>query len=570
MSVIVTWNGTNFIIPQTNEVGWGTNLTDYLVSLPAGALQKTGGSFTLSAETDFGASFGLKSLYYKSRSSNISSTGILRLNNNSDAISWRNFANSGDLALLVNASNQLTFNGVPIVGAGLFTASRAVITDGSGNFTTSTTTSAELAFVSGVTSAIQTQLDNRLLLSGGTLTGDLTFSSGKGIFWTDSGTNTVKLTAPTTITSTYTLKWPVAQGASNQFLTNDGAGNLSWTNAAGTGTVNSGTQYQLAYYPASTNIVGGTSSITTNANNQLLVIDGTTSIPAYSFTSNPDTGFYLTSNSIRIAFDSITTYRFEGNGVAGSSTNLQVTNPDNTDPASHAMSTLAVAGASGGDPYTRYNVSGVSNFSAGIDNSVSGDPYVISAASTLGTNNVLSITSAGIATVTGAILGADGTAALPSFSFSSDTDTGMYRAGANSIGFATGGSSRWTIDSNGSFLSALSGGTAVIRAPNGTAASPAFSFTGDTGTGIYRSAVNTLGFAAAGALHAQMDGNGNFVIGTAALATTDTDGFLYIESCAGTPTGVPTTFTGRVATVYDTTNNKLYIYNGAWKSVTLT
>lgn len=95
-----------------------------------------------------------------------------------------------------------------------------------------------------------------------TETTDVTYASGKGIFWTDSGTNTVKLTAPTTITSTYTLKWPVAQGGSNQYLTNDGSGNLSWTNAAGTGTVNSGTQFQLAYYATSTNAVSGLTLIT--------------------------------------------------------------------------------------------------------------------------------------------------------------------------------------------------------------------------------------------------------------------------------------------------------------------
>lgn len=55
------------------------------------------------------------------------------------------------------------------------------------------------------------------------------------------------------------------------------------------------------------------------------------------------------------------------------------------------------------------------------------------------------------------------------------------------------------------------------------------------------------------------------VCGNAALATNATDGFLYIASCAGTPTGVPTANTGRVAIIYDTTNNKIAVYNGAWK-----
>lgn len=49
-----------------------------------------------------------------------------------------------------------------------------------------------------------------------------------------------------------------------------------------------------------------------------------------------------------------------------------------------------------------------------------------------------------------------------------------------------------------------------------------------------------------------------------ALATNATDGFLYIPTCAGTPTGVPAAYTGKVAMVFDTTNNKLYIYDGGW------
>lgn len=66
----------------------------------------------------------------------------------------------------------------------------------------------------------------------------------------------------------------------------------------------------------------------------------------------------------------------------------------------------------------------------------------------------------------------------------------------------------------------------------------------------------------------RVPGAGGLVIGTAAIATSATDGFLYIPSCAGTPSGVPTTRTGTVAMVYDTTNNKMYVYNGAWKGGT--
>ena len=63
----------------------------------------------------------------------------------------------------------------------------------------------------------------------------------------------------------------------------------------------------------------------------------------------------------------------------------------------------------------------------------------------------------------------------------------------------------------------------------------------------------------------RIDAGGNVVIGTAALSTSATDGFLYLPSSAGSPTGVPTSNTGTIPIEYDTTNNRLYAYRGgAW------
>ncbi|KAF0102245.1 MAG: hypothetical protein FD144_2680 [Rhodospirillaceae bacterium] len=60
---------------------------------------------------------------------------------------------------------------------------------------------------------------------------------------------------------------------------------------------------------------------------------------------------------------------------------------------------------------------------------------------------------------------------------------------------------------------------------------------------------------------------GGFVVGTgSALTTTATDGFIYVPTCAGTPAGVPTAFSGAAALVIDSTNHKLYFYSGgAWR-----
>lgn len=62
---------------------------------------------------------------------------------------------------------------------------------------------------------------------------------------------------------------------------------------------------------------------------------------------------------------------------------------------------------------------------------------------------------------TGPILNSDGTAAAPSYSFSADTNTGIYRDAADVLGFSTGGVARITIDSGGKVVhnvAALAGG----------------------------------------------------------------------------------------------------------------
>lgn len=62
----------------------------------------------------------------------------------------------------------------------------------------------------------------------------------------------------------------------------------------------------------------------------------------------------------------------------------------------------------------------------------------------------------------------------------------------------------------------------------------------------------------------------NLVVGPAAVATAATDGFVYLSSMAGAPSGTPTAYTGTVPIVIDSTNNKLMAYvGGSWKGVTL-
>jgi len=68
---------------------------------------------------------------------------------------------------------------------------------------------------------------------------------------------------------------------------------------------------------------------------------------------------------------------------------------------------------------------------------------------------------------------------------------------------------------------------------------------------------------------AEWDNLGNIFLGPgSAISTSATNGFAFIPSCAGTPTGIPQGYiAGKIALVFDSTNHKLYAYDGAWRDV---
>ncbi len=59
----------------------------------------------------------------------------------------------------------------------------------------------------------------------------------------------------------------------------------------------------------------------------------------------------------------------------------------------------------------------------------------------------------------------------------------------------------------------------------------------------------------------------NAILGKGQIATNATGGFLYVPTCLGTPTGVPTTKSGYVPVIVDTTNHRWYFYSGgSWRN----
>jgi len=111
----ITLSGQVFNMPlQGHRQAWGTTVVSFWQRIASHTLQRIGGSFTLDNDVDFGGTAGLKTLYIKSRSSNIATVGLIRTANNETIFSARNAANNANLSLKVNASDALEFNGTAV------------------------------------------------------------------------------------------------------------------------------------------------------------------------------------------------------------------------------------------------------------------------------------------------------------------------------------------------------------------------------------------------------------------------------------------------------------------------
>lgn len=94
---------------------------------------------------------------------------------------------------------------------------------------------------------------------------------------------------------------------------------------------------------------------------------------------------------------------------------------------------------------------------------------------------------------------------------------------------------------------------------------------GTISTGIVPGQIQARTSNASGTMTTAMviDSKQNVVIGTAQLADSATDGYLYIPgTTSGAPSGSPTAYSGRHPMVYDDTNSRLFVHNGtAWRGV---
>jgi hypothetical protein len=111
MSYVLAVNGVNYTLPSQSERNWATQVNTFFTALANTTLQKAGGSFSLTAEVDFGYTYGVLLGYIKSRPQDpntypIATAGFLRLNK-IDQINWKNNAGTANIITGLSSTDKL-------------------------------------------------------------------------------------------------------------------------------------------------------------------------------------------------------------------------------------------------------------------------------------------------------------------------------------------------------------------------------------------------------------------------------------------------------------------------------
>jgi hypothetical protein len=94
----------------------------------------------------------------------------------------------------------------------------------------------------------------------------------------------------------------------------------------------------------------------------------------------------------------------------------------------------------------------------------------------------------------------DGTVSLPAYSFDSTTDMGMYRAGPLELGFSVSGTQYLSLSPAAGVSGALISVTQAFLATNGSVSVPSYSFTSDQDTGWYSDSADAIKMGLGGVL----------------------------------------------------------------------
>lgn len=284
--------------------------------------------------------------------------------------------------------------------------------------------------------------------------GTFALTAGNSFQLNGATSGSLTITPPAVIT-THTLTPPAALGAKYSVLSDDtGTGGLMWSLLDNDNISDSAAilhSKMAALSPSTLAVTDASGYVTTQALAANRIPYGTGSSP---YTS-----------SANLAFNgSALTVNYSGAGTAGLALKPSATNRNGLD------------------------VTGLSGQTADLV-----------AISTNGPTQVAGFDSAGKLKIPNGAVGA----ATGSIYGISDTNTGFLWNGSDRISGFAGGTAYFQISASGVTVN-----NGYLDVPVGTAASPTFTFTGDTDNGMFKETTNTVGFAAGGTQYTRIDSNG--------------------------------------------------------------
>lgn len=223
--------------------------------------------------------------------------------------------------------------------------------------------------------------------------------------------------------------------------------------------------------------------------NPLKLPNGSVSSPAIQFVNSSNTGFYAPSSNVI----GITT-----SGVQ------RITIGDTLFASSIPLQATTFQATSGTYPECAYTNS--TNTQTGLYFGTTTTCAIACNGSTKMTFGTSANTSFNNITVP------DGTVVSPSVNFSSNTNSGIYRQGLNSMGFSQNGTESFRVSASGNFSVNSNG----MRTIDGSSSIAGYNFSSEQNSGMFKNAAGDIRFTAGGTVGMGVQANGIFLYGSTA------------------------------------------------------